>query len=129
MPCRWTPTATVRTGGGGVHLYFVRNADVHNSASSLPGVSFPLAGIDLRGVGGYVVAPPSRHRAGRRYVWLGADARASYDAGVSCGLDVLTPCTHCSHTYVRHRKGTLCLSPGCRCTLHACPDWRANWRR
>ena len=73
---RWSPTATVRTGGGGVHLYFVRDAEVHNSASSLPGVPFPIAGIDLRGVGGYVVAPPSRHRSGRRYAWLGGDAPA-----------------------------------------------------
>lgn len=73
---QWARTATVRTGGGGVHLYFVRNLDVHNSASSLPGVPFPIAGIDLRGIGGYVVAPPSRHRSGRSYVWLGSDTAA-----------------------------------------------------
>jgi hypothetical protein len=56
-------TFTVRTGGGGQHLYFTwpKGTDVRNSASKL------ALGLDIRGQGGYVVAPPSRHTSGGRY--------------------------------------------------------------
>ena len=56
--------ASVRTGSGW-HLYFdPGNADIRNSASRI------AQGIDVRGDGGYVVAPPSIHPSGRVYVWL-----------------------------------------------------------
>lgn len=42
----------VRTPSGGAHLYFPSNQVMGNA-------SFRKYGIDLRGVGGYVVAPPS----------------------------------------------------------------------
>jgi len=32
------------------------------------------AGLDIRGEGGYVVAPPSSHRSGNRYLWLAGTA-------------------------------------------------------
>jgi hypothetical protein len=52
-----------RTGGGGRHLYFAHPGDVvHNRVGLAPG-------IDLRGDGGVVVAPPSIHPSGRRYRW------------------------------------------------------------
>lgn len=51
-------TLTVRTGGGGMHLYLKyppgEAREVRNSAGRV-GV-----GLDVRGEGGYVVAPPSR---------------------------------------------------------------------
>ena len=54
---------TIRTGGGGRHLYFSHPGDVvRNDAGRRLG-----AGIDVRGDGGYVIAPPSRHRNGRQY--------------------------------------------------------------
>ena len=55
----------VRTGGGGSHIY-LRYPDfaVGNSVSSL------ARGVDIRGDGGLVVAPPSRHVSGRRYEWI-----------------------------------------------------------
>lgn len=58
-------TRTARTGGGGRHLYFRAPADVQigNSAGKLG------PGIDVRGVGGYVVLPPSVHANGGRYEW------------------------------------------------------------
>lgn len=55
------------TGGGGVHLYFRWPAGgrvVRNSASRVG------PGIDVRGEGGQVAAPPSVHPSGRAYEWV-----------------------------------------------------------
>jgi hypothetical protein len=78
------PSLQVWTGGGGFHRYYRRPAGlvVPNTAGRLPNVSEPLPGIDLRGDGGYVVAPPSVHASGRSYRW--APERSS-------GLAVLPP--------------------------------------
>jgi hypothetical protein len=51
-------TYTVRTGSGGLHLYFAHPGGIGNSASKL------APGVDVRGDGGQVVAPPSRTPAG-----------------------------------------------------------------
>lgn len=57
-------TIAVQTGGGGLHLYFRHPGEaVRNSAGTLG------KGLDVRGDGGYVVAPPSIHANGARYVW------------------------------------------------------------
>lgn len=59
-------TAEVRTGSGGRHLYFRAPpgvAVVRNSAGKLG------PGLDIRGEGGFVVAPPSVHASGQPYVW------------------------------------------------------------
>jgi energy-coupling factor transporter ATP-binding protein EcfA2 len=57
-------TIAAITGGGGQHYYFrAGDAPVGSSASKLG------PGLDIRAVGGYVVAPPSLHRSGRRYQW------------------------------------------------------------
>lgn len=51
------------TGGGGRHLYFSHPGDaVKNRTNIKPG-------IDLRGDGGCIVAPPSIHPSGKRYRW------------------------------------------------------------
>jgi putative DNA primase/helicase len=55
-------TPRVLTGGGGVHVYFAVAQPVGNRAGLAPG-------IDLRGDGGFVVAPPSIHANARRYAW------------------------------------------------------------
>jgi hypothetical protein len=66
-------TLTGLTGGGGLHLvYATQDTSLGNSAGRLPGIDGELPGIDLRGNGGYVVAPPSTHRSGSRYEWLDA---------------------------------------------------------
>jgi hypothetical protein len=52
----------VRTGGGGWHLW-LRPLGYGNRVGLLPGV-------DWRGTGGYVVAPPSRHARGTAYTWV-----------------------------------------------------------
>lgn len=56
-------TPTVLTGGGGRHLYFTApSVPIRNKVGLAPG-------LDLRGDGGYVVAPPSVHASGNRYRW------------------------------------------------------------
>lgn len=58
-------TYEVITGSGGRHLYFAWPTDgqiVTNSASGRLG-----PGLDVRGEGGFVVAPPSLHANGNRY--------------------------------------------------------------
>jgi len=56
-------TPEVITGGGGRHLYFAHpRGVVPNQVGLAPG-------LDLRGDGGYVVAPPSLHPSGGRYRW------------------------------------------------------------
>jgi len=58
------PTIEARTGGGGRHLYFAHpGGHVHNRVDLVPGV-------DLRGDGGLVVAPPSVHPSGASYQWV-----------------------------------------------------------
>lgn len=56
------PTIEALTARGR-HLYFRADDRVTNSARKLG------AGLDTRGQGGYVVAPPSLHPNGRRYAW------------------------------------------------------------
>ena len=57
-------TVEALTGGGGRHLFFATNGTpLRNSAGQLG------RGLDIRGDGGYIVAPPSTHASGRRYAW------------------------------------------------------------
>jgi KaiC/GvpD/RAD55 family RecA-like ATPase len=56
------------TGGGGFHCYYRHpGGTVHNGVrlAEIDGIK-----IDVRGDGGYVVAPPSMHGSGNRYYWL-----------------------------------------------------------
>jgi len=59
-------SATVEavTGGGGRHLYFAHPGGLTRNRAGL------AQGIDLRGDGGYAVAPPSIHPSGRPYEWV-----------------------------------------------------------
>jgi putative DNA primase/helicase len=55
-------TCRFSTGGGGTHILFQHpGCSVPNSAGKIG------PGIDVRGDGGYIVAPPSRHISGARY--------------------------------------------------------------
>jgi hypothetical protein len=56
------PGPVARTGGGGWHLLYAPTG-LGNRVGLLPGV-------DWRGRGGLIVAPPSRHAAGTRYTWV-----------------------------------------------------------
>jgi hypothetical protein len=57
-------TVEAATGGGGRHLYFRHPG---GRVANRVGLS---RGLDLRGDGGCVVAPPSVHPSGRRYAWV-----------------------------------------------------------
>ncbi len=59
-------TVEARTGGGGRHLYFAHPGDFVPNRVGLK------QGIDLRGDGGYIVAPPSLHPNGQPYAWAPA---------------------------------------------------------
>lgn len=62
------PMALVRTPSGGSHLYYAGDEQGNGS--------LPRHGLDLRGKGGYVVAPPSAV-SGRPYVLVSRSAQAA----------------------------------------------------
>ena len=59
-------THTAATAGGGFHLYYSTGVELGNSVRKLGD------GIDTRGVGGYVLAPPSLV-GGKEYAWIDDD--------------------------------------------------------
>jgi hypothetical protein len=62
-----SPSWESMTGGGGRHLFWPWPQDggaaIRNSAGKV------APGLDVRGVGGFVVLPPSLHASGCRYRW------------------------------------------------------------
>ena len=56
-------TAIVTTGGGGKQYYF-KTPDFWT-----PPTNKTAIGVDIRGQGGFVMAPPSMHESGTPYVW------------------------------------------------------------
>jgi len=54
-----------RTGSGGLHGVFryPKNQEIRNATGILPG-------LDIRGEGGYILVPPSRHASGGSYTWI-----------------------------------------------------------
>ena len=69
-------TVEAETGGGGRHLYFAAPPLVPRNKAGL------AAGIDLRGEGGMVVAPPSLHPSGMPYRWRAGHEPASLPLAV-----------------------------------------------
>jgi hypothetical protein len=68
--------ATLETiTGKGRHCYF--NINGHHIRNSVSAIG---AGLDIRGSGGYVLAPPSVHPTGRPYAWSVDGAEESADA-------------------------------------------------
>lgn len=57
---KFPSTSIIRTGGGGYHLYYQYSPGFENKTRV-----FPLT--DIRGEGGFVVAPPSVHSSGQKY--------------------------------------------------------------
>lgn len=61
--CHLPDTVRSITGRGGYHLFF------HYTGSDIKNRAGVLDGVDVRGEGGYIIAPPSRHPNGRQYEW------------------------------------------------------------
>jgi hypothetical protein len=71
-------TYTTRTGSGGLHFYFTLDGvdfDLTNSRGHLP------VGLDIRGRGGFVVAPPSVSGVGPYVVMAEPDSTARFMGG------------------------------------------------
>ncbi len=65
----WESSTLTAQTGKGRHLYFALDGTrVRNSAGKLS------SGLDMRGDGGFVVAPPSRHASGKHYAWVNPTA-------------------------------------------------------
>lgn len=64
---RLDDTMCVLTGGGGQHFLYAAGTHVVASRATAFGSQYP--GIDMRGKGGYVIAPPSSHISGGQYLW------------------------------------------------------------
>jgi P4 family phage/plasmid primase-like protien len=62
-------TAECITGSGGRHIYFLipDGVSIRNSTGHIGNLK--INGVDIRGDGGYVIAPPSLHKSGRFYEW------------------------------------------------------------
>jgi hypothetical protein len=70
---RLPETPVVLTGSGGEHIYFQHPGfEIRNSAGKLG------RGLDIRGDGGYVVAPPSIHPNGKKYEWVKPPSTSSF---------------------------------------------------
>ena len=77
------PPTSESTTGKGRHLWY-----------ALPEGSGPVPsstgkGLDIRGDGGYVIAPPSVHPTGRRYCWS-VDSASAFAAAPTWLLDKIT---------------------------------------
>jgi len=57
-------TPTVHTGSGGQHIYLTAPYEIRNGKTARLG-----PGIDIRGNGGQVLAPPTLHPNGQPYTW------------------------------------------------------------
>jgi hypothetical protein len=64
------PTLEAQTGSFGRHLLFIMPKDQSIPSRAEVG---GLPGVDVRGDGGYIVAPPSRHQSGRQSLQRLAD--------------------------------------------------------
>src|SRR4029077_4064599 len=68
----------------GRHIYFkMPTTPIRNSAGKV------APGIDVRGDGGYVLAPPSIHPSGKRYEWS-VDCASTFAPAPDCLLAKIT---------------------------------------
>lgn len=87
-------TPTITTPRGGTHLYFKNpiDSDITVNARALPG-------IDFRGQGGYIIAPPSMNGNGKGYQW--ADGLSIFDVPLA-----ELPHAYITNTNYKHKGGS-----------------------
>lgn len=66
LPLPNTPSVATGRVDGGIHYYFKWPGYAIKSAIKIE------SGLDIRGDGGYVIAPPSIHKTGNKYYWVTA---------------------------------------------------------
>ena len=66
------PTVISCTGGGGWHFYYRHPGGIVKNAVRI------REKTDIRGDGGYVVAPPSLHKSDKRYEWSASPQNAGF---------------------------------------------------
>ncbi len=77
------PATVEAITGGGRHLYFRTPTPLGNTVRKLG------PGLDTRGDGGYVIAPPSIHESGRPYAWS-VDTASQFADAPEWLLDLLS---------------------------------------
>lgn len=116
------PRTAIAGTGSGRHLYFRATGDVANSVARLG------PGLDVRGNGGFVVAPPSRHANGRAYRWIVPRPLADLPPSLLTALQPpapedtdSTPAVHDVGAY-----GRSALEDEARAVAHAAPHTANN---
>jgi hypothetical protein len=86
-----------KTGGGGHHFFYKYPEGVDHVYNRVN-----LQGVDIRGDGGYVVVPPTRHANGRLYEWgASPNGRAILSKAPAIVLDAPQP-----PDQIQHQKET-----------------------
>lgn len=88
-------TWLARTGRGGFHLYYQSNGQPTPCTTGGNGRGL-AKGLDTKGDGGYIVAPPSQHENGNLYEWIKAP-----DKPIAPVPDILLNALRESH---KHKK-------------------------
>jgi hypothetical protein len=93
----WKQTPLVLTGGGGKHYYF-KYPEGEKEIRNRTGLR---QGVDIRGEGGYVLAPPSDHIAGASYTWEASSSPRSLAPPIASGWllkELLSPSAYSGST-------------------------------
>jgi len=110
------------TGSGGGHFWFrfPRGVEIRNRTNFRPG-------LDIRGEGGYVVAPPSVHPETRRaYEWEVTASDADIPAAPAWLIDIIRPAEPVSNS-VRAGAGPVVTTPyGRRILERVCGEMAAT---